>query len=353
MRKKTLFWMPTLILLISAASVKAQVIIGGNGIDEPHAGAVLDLSPLGKQKLGLLLPSVELMDDAADFVLGDKEVSGEEKTAAAGMLVYNTAGVLHGKGLYVWNRTEWQPLKPAPTIKDAEGNEYFIGYFGDAGWWMTQNLRSTYTYQGETKQTINPGTNINNTYSAYYYYPSKEENIFTSHPEYGLLYTWAAANIGTNAEDTEKFEERASDRQGICPSGWHLPSEYEWSELDDVISASAAGEYSTTMEIGLSGTKMKSTTIVEATAKFPSPENPQGTSYGSGANGFAALLAGMMGSTLAYDYGGYAYFWSSSSYYNNAQINAWTVRLGFNSTEMHRYGGYKYYMFSVRCKKNE
>jgi hypothetical protein len=110
MRRKVIFWMSALILLISAASVNAQVIIGGNEIQEPHAGAVLDLSPLGTQKLGLLLPNVELGTAAADFALVTDATPGQ-KSAAIGLIVYNTKqGGWCVAGLYVWTGDKWKAI---------------------------------------------------------------------------------------------------------------------------------------------------------------------------------------------------------------------------------------------------
>jgi hypothetical protein len=79
----------------------------------------LDLSPLGADNLGLLLPNVELTNDAADFVLGDG-ATPDEKTAATGMLVYNTAAVLGGAGLYIWDGAKWKAvaLAPPPPVED-------------------------------------------------------------------------------------------------------------------------------------------------------------------------------------------------------------------------------------------
>jgi hypothetical protein len=106
MKRKMIFLALALIIL-SAASVNAQVIIGGNETQEPHAGAILDLSPLGTQQLGLLLPNVELGAAATDFALA-ANVTSEQKIAARGMVVYNIKqGVLNGVGLYVWTGDKW------------------------------------------------------------------------------------------------------------------------------------------------------------------------------------------------------------------------------------------------------
>jgi uncharacterized protein (TIGR02145 family) len=299
-----------------------------------------------------------LTNDAAEFALVAEATPGQ-KTDARGMLVYNTAAVLDGKGLYLWDGVKWQGIAPAPTapvedystVIDAEGNTYSAARFGDAGWWMTQNLRTTSYIDASDGNSLEklPIKNGNaNANSPYYHYP---DGIYTSadapegyKDEYGLLYTWAAANIGTSAtESIDAFSGTVSTRQGICPAGWHLPSDYEWSQLTDVISASTDGAYSTTTATGTVGTKMKSTTPVDVATN--------GTSNSRTANGFDALLVGYMASGSSYNYGTATAFWSSSS---NDSSNAWSRILYYSDTGVNRYTyDYKYGMFSVRCKKND
>jgi uncharacterized protein (TIGR02145 family) len=143
--------------------------------------------------------------------------------------------------------------------------------------------------------------------------------------------------------------------QGICPSGWHLPSDYEWNQLEQVIAESAAGVYSTTAATtwttsystgtsyrGTHGQKMKSTTAVNSQAT-------NGTSKTGATGGFDALLVGDVGGGSANNYGTFAYFWSSSS---SDSSYAWDRYLGYGVTGVYRYTNNKDLMFSVRCKKN-
>jgi uncharacterized protein (TIGR02145 family) len=293
MRSK-LFFLTLALVMTSAASVNAQVLIGANEANMPHAGAILELSPIAGTNLGLLLPNVALNSNESEFALGSSV--NEDLTTATGMIVYNTADVLSGPGLYVWDGNKWDVVicfpatperitfsttitklgetitasvpevtgatsyiwtlpdgltatgasstreitidasaageYPAGSIKvkavtacgttaeqsnttsiivcrtamqDLEDNWYCTGDFGTAGVWMTQNLRyrgnlthfTDYLYLGETAMSSNPA-------------------IFESYPEYGLLYT--------------------NDRNlDICPEGWHLPTEAEWTELSTVL----------------------------------------------------------------------------------------------------------------------
>ncbi|GHT53840.1 hypothetical protein FACS189446_2210 [Bacteroidia bacterium] len=97
--KKMLFLM-LFLLILGAASVSAQVRIGGNG--QPQGAAVLDLNadnnatPTGN-KGALALPRVSLASATANL---------NSTTPINGMLVYNTNTTL-GAGVYYWNTNQW------------------------------------------------------------------------------------------------------------------------------------------------------------------------------------------------------------------------------------------------------
>jgi uncharacterized protein (TIGR02145 family) len=76
-------------------------------------------------------------------------------------------------------------------------------------------------------------------------YDNQESNCET----YGRLYDWDAAMAGAVSSAANP-----SGVQGICPSGWHLPSSAEWAAL--AISAGGTGDDG---ETGVAGTKLKST----------------------------------------------------------------------------------------------
>jgi uncharacterized protein (TIGR02145 family) len=347
MRKKVILWMLTLIMM-SVASVNAQVIIGGNGTDDPHAGAVLDLSKASGNSVGFLLPRVSLKN-VNTWQIGGIANQGE------GMAIYNTNKDVvggSGSGIYIWNGRAWTRIRTdaddaCPRIvKDSEKNAYLTGWFGDAGCWMTENLRST---AGLTA-TSNAGSD---TSSKYYWYPYSSQMIFDSNLTYGLLYTWAAATGRTGVTDNEENKSDQDQHQGICPSGWHLPSDYEWNQLEQVIAESAQGVYSTTAAItwdisaiatgwrGTHGQKMKSTTPVDDQAT-------DGMSKLRTENGFDALLVGNMSGGSPASYGTGTYFWSSSS---ASSTSAW--RRSLASIGVYRISNSKSYLLSVRCKKNE
>jgi uncharacterized protein (TIGR02145 family) len=85
---------------------------------------------------------------------------------------------------------------------------------------------------------------------------------------------------------------------------------------------------------------MKSPCAINAT-------DPDGTSKTVLQGGFSVLLAGDAFGSSTSSFGDYAYFWSSSSYNNNA----WYRYLSYGLATANRNGGARGNLMSVRCKK--
>jgi len=115
--------------------------------------------------------------------------------------------------------------------------------------------------------------------------------------------------------------------QGICPSGWHLPTDGEWTTLTDFLGGAS-----------VAGGKMKEA----GTTHWNSP-NTGATNE----SGFTALPAGYR-STLGYfsRLGNDACFWSSSEDYTN---DAWYWGLLYDDDDVYCYSHGKSYGFSSRC----
>ena len=153
---------------------------------------------------------------------------------------------------------------------------------------------------------------------------NNEENNCT---RYGRLYTWAAA-VGKSESEcgNKKCSLPSGDIQGVCPSGWHLPSKTEWETLFN-----AVGERSTAGKV----LKSASGWIV--------------VGNGSDAFGFSALPAGARGSNG--DFGGVvynAYFWSSIEKSNR---DAYYIELNYiDAASVNSFAyDYKTSGRSVRC----
>src|SRR5690606_15049986 len=56
----------------------------------------------------------------------------------------------------------------------------------------------------------------------------------SNYETYGVLYNWTAVMAGSASSTANP-----SGVQGVCPTGWHLPSDAEWTELSDSLGGSS------------------------------------------------------------------------------------------------------------------
>jgi uncharacterized protein (TIGR02145 family) len=158
-------------------------------------------------------------------------------------------------------------------------------------------------------------------------YDDKDENC----AKYGRLYTWASAVGKTETECGygQKCNLGTGDIRGVCPEGWHLPSQEEWEDL-----FKAVGGRST------AGAKLKSKTGWKKKSGINNED----------AFGFSALPAGFRDyDGYCYDVGYYAHFWSSTEYSGN---NAYFMYLSYIYEDAPLNYNNKIYGFSVRCLKD-
>lgn len=167
-----------------------------------------------------------------------------------------------------------------------------------------------------------------------YYYVFRYEgtNVVTAkaweyYSEYGVFYNWPAAMNGADSSEAVP-----SGVRGVCPEGWHLPSDGEW----DILVNFLGGEFT-------AGKKMKSTL---------NWNNYNGVAgEGDNSSGFNALAAGSRHNGGGfYNLGFNALFWSTTGHGDNS---AWYRYLGYFHNGVYRYFSNKRYGFSVRCVKDD
>lgn len=269
-------------MLLSFSSViNAQVTMGSDL--SPSTGAILDLKQYESNNAvtstkGLGMPRVQLKDltkllpmleNDNDYInnIGGKQ--DKENSLHVGLMVYNVnksycETPYYDDGLYVWNGNSWDYLGDQNDVlkfNDQDGNQFSARQFGNAGIWMTENLRATTYANGTAAPTL--GAQSSDT-EKYYCYPAPSTNstgikdgtlsaYFDQRPEIGLLYNPSAALNGENTFGGEQeqiagdipgpneIESLAPDGhiQGICPNGWHIPSDREWNQLEREIYTNA------------------------------------------------------------------------------------------------------------------
>ena len=170
---------------------------------------------------------------------------------------------------------------------------------------MQQNLAVTKYRNGDPIPTgLSNTTWQNTTNGAYAIY----NNDAANNTLYGKLYNWYAVN----------------DSRGLCPIGWHVPSDAEWTTLETNLGGSS-----------VAGGKMKSTT---------------GWSDATNESGFTGLPGGYRTSVGAYDVIGlYGYWWSSTE---DGSSYAWFRVLNYLNSDVGRSDSNKRSGFSVRCVRD-
>ncbi|MFA4942030.1 MAG: FISUMP domain-containing protein [Patescibacteria group bacterium] len=178
------------------------------------------------------------------------------------------------------------------------------------------------------KQNINIGTRVNgsgnqsnNSVLEKYCYSDNLANCAT----YGALYQW---------DEAMQYSETAS-AQGVCPTGWHIPTDTEQNDLDQYLTdlpntcnSSRSGAW----DCASAGTKLKTSSW-----------------GGNNSFGFTALPAGYRYTDGSfYDQGSYANFWSSSI----SGSSAWNRGLYSGYSTVNRIPYDQAYGFSVRCLKD-
>ena len=224
-----------------------------------------------------------------------------------------------------------QPCPGASTLSDIDGNTYNTVQIGNQCW-MKENLRTTQYADGTP---ISQGSG-NSATVAYWYYPNYEAS---NKPTYGLLYNWKAV-MG----DASSSSANPSGVQGVCPTGWHVPSDAEWTQLTDYVSSQSqyvCGNDNTYIAKALASiTEWNSHAGTCVVGNTPSNNN---------ATGFNAMPAGFYAGGC-YCFGADANFWCTTEY-SNSDVYHHNLNYGRSYIERSNYN--KNHGFSVRCIKND
>jgi len=111
------------------------------------------------------------------------------------------------------------------VVTDIDGNVYQTVKIGNQVW-MAENLKVTHYADGTPIPFVSEAVewyDASSNGKAYCWYGYIED---ISNP-YGALYNWEAAMNGAGSSDYVP-----SGVQGVCPSGWHLPSDEEWKIME-------------------------------------------------------------------------------------------------------------------------
>ncbi len=206
------------------------------------------------------------------------------------------------------------------TMTDQDGNLYKTVIIGTQEW-MAENLRTTRYRNGSLIQNYPSnndwdGTSVSAT-GAWVYY----NNNSAFDCPYGKLYNYYAT----------------VDSDGLCPFGWHIPTDAEWSTLINYLDSNANGGAVN----NVAGGKMKSTGTF-----FWSGTN----TAGSNISGFSALPGGYRTVLGSYNsIGLFGYYWSNSA---NTSTTAFNRVMGNSTANVTRSSASRMEGHSVRCLRD-
>ena len=197
----------------------------------------------------------------------------------------------------------------AGTVTDIDGNTYNTVVIGTQEW-MQENLKVSKYRNGDPIPTNLSNTTWQNTTSGAY---AIYNDSTTNNSIYGKLYNWYAV----------------ADPRELCPVGWHMPSDSEWTTLENFLGGSL-----------VAGGAMKAVSTL-----WLSPNTGATNS-----SGFSGLPGGARFSNGAYYNVGNSGVWWSSTQYSTA--DAWSRLLFCSNGVVYRNYYDESYGFSVRCVRD-
>ncbi len=265
---------------------------------------------------------LEVKSTEKGFLMPRMTTAGRDAIAnpAEGLMIYNT----DDNEINFFDGTSWMSLTPpswtcGDDLTDARDGKVYGTVLIGSQCWMKENLNIGTRIDGANDQTDN-GT------IEKYCYDDDENNCDV----YGGLYQWDEMMQYVTTEGV----------QGICPTGWHIPTDEEWKILEgnaDTQYGVGDPEWDGTSYRGYdAGKRLKTTT---------------GWHQNSGTNavGFSALPGG-----YRYTDGGFyllgdeCHWWSATAY---GSSGAWFRNLSYDNAKVLRYH-FSVLGYSVRCLRD-
>jgi uncharacterized protein (TIGR02145 family) len=213
-----------------------------------------------------------------------------------------------------------------PTVTDIDGNIYNTVQIGTQCWTQS-NLKVSKYRNGDNIPTGLSNSDWSNTTSGAY-------AIYNNDPVndglYGKLYNHYAV----------------TDSRGLCPTGWHVPTDGEWNVIVKFLDSNAVTACGNCNQSIIAGGFLKSTLTQSTLGGWNSPNTGATNS-----SGFTALPGGVRGPAGDFNYISTNGFWWSSSvlvgsngWFRNLSNGSSIIYNGNNATNPHG--------FSIRCLKN-
>jgi len=305
------------------------------GMDETRQtgtirGSVLDSSGNGVEQVGLRIGQQSIITGpAGNFELKvpinvPLRIRGNKgtRTASADYPAFTFPGQVRDSVLLILSGTD---LVCQPTVTDIDGNVYNVVRIGSQCW-MKENLKTTRYRAGSAIATgLSNSQWASDTSGAYAIY----NNLGRNDTLFGKLYNWYAVN----------------NTQGLCPAGWHVPTDAEWKSLEAQLGMPAN-------ELDQIGPFRGESQNVGGKLKAVSSlwQSPNvGATDESGFSGLPGPIRTQVGIYATDTIGSLGIWWSFTG---STASSSWTRYLDRNSGSSQRWEYDRRFGLSVRCLKD-
>lgn len=203
------------------------------------------------------------------------------------------------------------------TVSDTDGNVYNIVKIGNL-LWLAENLKTTSYNDGSSITSQTDSSAWGNLITGHYCYFNNDSATYAN--DYGALYNWSAVNTGK-----------------LCPTGWNIPSNAEWTSFEDSLKAG-----------GHDGEEGK---VLKSSSKWFEYNTTSTDPYG-----FNGLPGGYRLSTTDFSsVGDNGYWWSATE---KPPVNPWDANayyriLSTSNGTLSTGSFWKENGYSVRCLSND
>lgn len=206
-------------------------------------------------------------------------------------------------------------------VTDYDGNIYHAITIGNQSW-LSENLKVTHYRNGDPIPKITDNNSWSSLITGAYCWYDNDSSTYENY--YGKLYNWYAVNTGI-----------------LCPTGWHVPTDDEWTTLTDYLSNNGYGYEGSGNDIAKS---------MAATSGWAIDNNPGTVGNDQASNNNSGFLVRPGG--IRHNYGtfegvgGTSYLWTHTEF---DASNVWRRYIDYNLSVLNRNYGNKQNGFSVRC----